>query len=230
MFKQVFILTASLFFLAQGHAQEIEKVKEPFKDPLPLFSIRGSCSIPKIVGSEAFRISFLGVYDASLTFNFRLGKSLTLGIGYQNVLFNQTSLFRYKGLDTRLMVSNGLVRIGYDKATGPKNFMSLSLTSGFGYNQYTAVKATQDSLNGKYPTFFTATFLRPEWSINFLVEDNFAFGVLVAYNMVLASYDPNLNCFATYENFGKYRNKANMGWISFGFNFYYAPQKKKGGN
>jgi hypothetical protein len=181
------------------------------------------------VGSQAFRISFLGVYDASLTFNLRLGKKFTVGIGYQNALFNQTSFFRYKGLDTRLQCNNGLVRIGIDKAVGPKSFTSLSLTSGFGINQYTAVKALKDSLNGKYPTYFTSTFLRPEISYNFLVEDNFAFGILLAYNMVLSSYDPNLNCFATYENFNKYRNKVNMGWISFGFNFYYAPQRKKGG-
>ena len=142
------------FLVTSSVAQDIEKVKEPFKDPLPFFSIRGSCAIPKIIGSQAFRVSFLGVYDASLTFNFRIGKSLTIGVGYQNALFNQTSFFRYKGLDTRLQVHNGLIRIGYDKATGPKSYISLSLTSGYGLNQYVAVKAEKDSLNGKYPTFF----------------------------------------------------------------------------
>jgi hypothetical protein len=219
-------LIASLFLLMQGNAQDIEKVKEPFKDPLPVFSIRGSVSIPKIVGSQAFRISFLGAYDASLTFNFRLGKQFTIGIGYQNAIFTQTSFFKYKGLDTRLQCNNGLVRLGIDKAVGPKSFTSLSLTSGFGVNQYTAVKAAKDSLNGKYPTFFTASFIRGEISYNYLASENFAWGVLLAYNMVLASYDPNLNCFATYENFSKYRNKVNMGWISFGINFYFAPKKR----
>lgn len=222
----VFSLIAC-FLLATHNFAQSEKVKEPFKDPLPRFSIRGSCTIPKIVGPQAFRISFLGVYDASLTFNLRMGKNFTIGVGYQNALFNQTSFFKYKGLDTRLQCNNGLIRVGVDKAVGPKSFTSISLTSGFGINQYSAVKAEKDSLNGKYPTFFTATFLRPEISYNFLVEENFAFGVLLAYNMVLASYDPNLNCFATYVNFNQYRNKANMGWLSFGFNFYFAPQKKK---
>ncbi len=223
-----FLSLISCFFLVtQTVAQEIEKVKVPFKDPLPWFSIRGSCTIPKITGSEAFRISFLGVYDANLTVHFRLGKMFTIGVGYQSVLFNQSAFFKYKGLDTRLNVSNGIVKIGIDKPVGPKSFVTLSATSGFGINQYTAVKAAKDSLNGKYPTYFNATFLRPEVSYNFLVEDNFAFGVLIAYNMILASYDPKLNCFDTYENFGKYKNKANMGWISFGFNFYYGPKKKK---
>lgn len=218
MRRHLFSLIAFFVLFAQIFAQDKE---------LPMFSIRGSCAIPKIVGSQAFRISFLGAYDASLSFNLRLGKGVTIGIGYQNALFNQTSFFKYKGLDTRLQVHNGIIRLGYDKYTGPKSFISLSATSGFGINQYTAVKAAKDSLNGKYPTYFNATFLRPEFSVNFLVEDNFAFGVLVAYNMVLATYDPNLNCFATYESFNKYRNKANMGWISFGFNFFYGPQKKK---
>jgi len=188
MFKRLLILSAFLFPFSQGNAQD--------REPLPFFSIRGSCSIPKIVGSEAFRISFLGVYDANLTFNFRMGKKLTIGIGYQSCIFNQTATFKYKGLDTKLQIHNGLIRIGYDKYTSAKSFASLSVTSGYGVNKYTAVKAVRDSLNGKYPTFFTATFLRPEASINFLVEDNFAFGVLIAYNMILSQYDPNLNFFA----------------------------------
>src|SRR5581483_7489320 len=224
--RHIFFSLTACFFFITGVAQETEKAKEPFKDPLPRFSIRGSCSIPRIVGSQAFRVSFLGVYDASLTFNLRIGKKLTIGIGYQNALFNQTTFFKYKGLDTRMQCNNGLVRIGIDKPVGPKSFTSLSITSGFGINQYTAVKADKDSLNGKYPTFFNAAFLRPEISYNFLVEDNFAFGVLLAYNMILATYDPNLNCFATYDTFQSYRNKSNMGWISFGFNFYYGPKKK----
>jgi hypothetical protein len=222
----IFSVIACFLLVTNNFAQEREKVKEPFKDPLPRFSIRASCSIPKIVGSQAFRISFLGVYDASLTFHLRLGKTATIALGYQNALFNQTAFFKYKGLDTRLQCNNGTVRFGIDKPVGPKSFVTLSLTSGFGVNQYSAVKAEKDSLNGKYPTFFTSTFLRPEISYNFLPDPNFAWGVLLAYNMVMTSYDPNLNCFATYDNFSKYRNKSNMGWISFGICVYFSPKKK----
>ena len=75
--------------------------------------------------------------------------------------------------------------------------------------------------------FFNSAFIRPEFSANFLVEDNFAFGVHIAYNLSLATYDPRLNCFDTYVNFAQYRNRSNMGWLSFGFGFYYGAKKKK---
>ncbi len=221
MLKRLFTLLISLCFVAQSFSQD--------KEHLPRFSIRAYCAIPHVIGSQAFRESFLGVYDAGINFNLRLFSNFTLGVGYQNVLFNQTSFFKYKGLDTRLQVHDGVLRIGYDKSTGPKSFISISLSSGYGDNQYTAVKAAKDSLNGKYPTFFNSAFIRPEFSANFLVEDNFAFGVHVAYNMSLAAYDPRLNCFDTYAklNFDQWRNRSNMGWISFGFGFYYGAKKKK---
>lgn len=220
--KQILSLIACFFIFTQSFAAD--------KEPLPLFSIRGSCAIPKIIGPQAFRVSFLGVYDAGITFNLRLSKSITIGIGYKNALFNTTSFFKAKDLSTKLYVHDGVVRLGYDYISGPKSFISLSINGGYGVGQYVSVKAARDSLNGKYPTQFGSIFLRPEFSANFLVEDNFAFGVYIAYNMMLSSYDPKLNCFDTYENFSKYRNKANMGWISFGFNFYFGPQKKKAAN
>jgi hypothetical protein len=218
MSKQFLSLIACFFLFSQSFAQD--------KDPLPRFSIRGSCAIPKIIGPEAFRISFLGVYDAGLTLNLRVGKSVTVGVGYKNAMFNITSFFKAKDLSTKLYVHDAVVRLGYDYISGPKSFISISLNSGYGIGQYQAVKAAKDSLNGKYPTQFGSIFLRPEFSANFLVEDNFAFGVYLAYNMMLNSYDPKLNTFDTYENFSQYKNKANMGWISFGFNFYFGPGKK----
>jgi hypothetical protein len=216
--KQFLSLIACFFFFTQSFAAD--------KDPLPRFSIRGSCAIPKIIGPEAFRISFLGVYDAGLTLNLRVSEKISVGIGYKNAMFNTTSFFKAKDLSTRLYVHDAVVRIGFDHITGPKSFISLSLNSGYGIAQYQAVKAAKDSLNGKYPTQFGSIFLRPEFAANFLVEKNFAFGVYLAYNMMLSSYDPKLNTFDTYVNFSQYRNKANMGWISFGFNFYFGPQKK----
>lgn len=222
MRKSFFSLIAFLLFFTQSFAQSNES--------LPRFSIRGSCAIPKIIGSEAFRISFLGVYDAGLSLNYRLGTKTTIGLGYKNALFNLTSFFKAKDLNTKLYVHDGFLRFGYDYVSGPKSFLSFSVYGGYSVGQYTAVRAIRDTLNGKYPTQFGTMFLRPEFSANFLIESNFAFGVVLAYNMMLTSYDPNLNCFATYETFSKYRNKVNMGWISFGFNFYYGPKKKKAAN
>lgn len=219
MYRQFLSFIICFFIITQSPAQD--------KDPLPRFSIRGYCTIPKIVGSQAFRISFLGVYDAGISFNLRLAEKLTIGVGYKNALFNTTAFFKAKDLNTKLYVHDGALRLGFDHRVSPKTFINLCLSGGYSFGQYQAVKAARDSLNGKYPTEFGTMFLRPEFNVDFLVEENFAFGVCLAYNMLLYKYDPNLNAYYTYENFSKYKNKANMGWISFGFNFYYGPKKKK---
>ena len=112
------------------------------------------------------------------------------------------------------------------------------VNSGASINKYSSVKCYADSLNGRKPTSFLGYFVRPEIAINFLVEENFAFGINIAYNYCLFTYNDNYNGFYTYSDpkvtngavkFGDntFRNKVNMGWFSFGFGFYYGVKKKK---
>ena len=111
------------------------------------------------------------------------------------------------------------------------------MNSGLGFNQYTDVRCA-DSLAGKLPTSFIAYYIRPEVAINFLVDENFAFGIHLAYHHYFYTYDPSLNCFNNYADKGvngqsikyndvTYGNSDNIGWISFGFGFYYGFKKKK---
>src|ERR1043166_4640893 len=176
MIKRLFTVLFCLALVKSGLSQS--------QEPLPRFSVRASCGIPKIIGSQAWRLSFLGVYDAGITFNLRVASNLTIGVGYKNAMFNATSTYRYKGVYTQQRIHDGVLRIGLDKITGPKSFVSYSISGGYGWSQYVGVRAAKDSLNGKYPTTFTAAFIRPEFNANFLIEDNFAFGIFVAWNMV----------------------------------------------
>lgn len=198
---------------------------------LPRFAIRAECNVPKVIGSQAYRISFNGLYDGGIKFTARLKNNFCLGLGYDNALFNTTTLFRDpygRNINTRQQVHNGVFSFVYDKITGEKSFLTLSLNTGANYNKYTGVVALYDSLYSNVPTEFVAAFIRPEISINFLVEDNFAFGIHCSYNMSLYYFDPKLCRLDRYENYGKYKNKSNVGWISFGFGFYYGFKRKTG--
>jgi hypothetical protein len=220
-----------LFLWSFSFAQE--------KKILPRVSIRASCTIPKAVSTSAFRHSFLGLYDANLSVNVRLFDNFGIGLGYNNALFNSAAYFRLqKGLSTRLQVHNGFLRIGVDRPAGEKSFYTLSLNSGYSYNQYTGVACLYDSLNNTRPKSFTGIYLKPEFTVNFQVEENFAFGIHLAYHYCLFAYDPALNCFDTYASYDKanrkmkigddnVNNRGNIGWISFGFGFYYGFKRKK---
>jgi hypothetical protein len=244
--KHFVILITAIFFsvnlLAQDDVIEITHgAPVSFKNiKIQPVNIRASCTVPKITSSEAFRISFSGFYDAQLSVNFRTLRKFSVGFGYKSALFGPQLYFRQKGLSTRLQVHDGFLRFGYDHILGDKGFLSLSVDGGATYNKYTSVKFSQDSLNGKYPTSYVGGFIRPELSINFMVEDNFAFGFTFAYNYCLFNYDPIYNGFGSYadsksskgniiyEGTG-YKNRASMGWFSFGFGFYYGFKRKTAG-
>jgi hypothetical protein len=208
---------------------------------LPRVSVRGTVTIPRNVSSGAFRASFLGLYDAGLNFNVRLFGNFTVGLGYNSSMFNCSQIFKNIGLSTRLQVHDGVFRIGFDKFRSDTRFLSVGLCTGYSYNQYTSVAAPHDSLNGRYPSFFSGFFVRPEISINFLVEDNFAFGATLAYNYRMYYYDPAYNAFDQYGDYDRnqhtykintvtYKNKSPIGWLSFGFCFYYGFKKKSAGS
>lgn len=224
----------------------------PVKKLLPRLSVRAAVTIPKVVSSQAFAASFSGIFDANISVNLRLFSNFTFGAGYDGTLFVNQLYFRQQGQNTRLQIHDGFLRLGYDYLATEKRFWTFSLCSGVSYNLYTGVSANSgytgvpaspaltarnDSLNARPRSFF-APFLRPEIAINFLVEENFAFGIHVAYNYCLYTYDPRYCAFDVYSfpinqpgqlkiNDVYLRNRANMGWISFGFGFYYGFKKKK---
>lgn len=242
--KRLTALILVLFFALQLKSQEAEvPVVSPLKSyskiTLPRVSIRASCTVPKIISSKAYRTSYSGIYDGQVSVNFRVAGNINVGLGYKSALFTPQLYFRQKGLNTKLQVHDGFLKFGYDHMFS-RGFVAFSIDGGYSYNKYTNVIFIHDSLNGKNPTDFASFFLRPEIAVNFLVEENFAFGFIFAYNYCLYKYDTSYNGFGSYADSKStsnniiyegtsYGNKANIGWFSFGFGFYYGFKKKTAG-
>jgi len=207
----------------------------------PVFSMRGSVTIPKNIGSDAWKASFAGIYDGSFTLCFRINKGFFIGAGYQNYLFGPQKIFKNvlvnnnvtggQWLSTRMQGHNGFIRLGYDQdfIEDKKGFYTFALNSGYSYNKYTSVVAPSDSVQGLMPRDYTCIFFRPEITFNFYAEglNNVAFGIVFAYNYNLYVYDPDVPCFSSYADFSKYRNRSGQNWFSAGFTFYLAPTRKK---
>lgn len=222
-------------------SQETEVVKEApistTKRVLPRVNMRAAVTIPKVMSSEAFGVSFSGIFDANISVNVKIFSNVNVGAGYNGSLFINQLYFRQQGRNTCLEVHDGFVRLGYDFMSNERRFWSFSLNSGVSFNKYTNVQTKYDSLLSR-PRSFVAPYLKPELALNFLVEENFAFGIHVAYNYCLFTYDPKYPAFDNYSdpkspigtitlNNTSFRNKANIGWISFGFGFYYGFKRKK---
>ncbi len=199
------------------------------KKLLPRVAIRGFVTIPRSISSEAYRTSFNGLYDGGLNITTRVFDNFCIGLGYGNALFTTTTQFRDqfgRNINTRQQIHNGVLSFYYDKMTGEKSFAAFSLSSGLSYNKYTGVIAKADSLYKNIPTDYVCGFIKPEVSINFLVEENFAFSIHLNYTMALYTFDPKVARLDEYLNYKEYKNKTNIGWISFGFGFYYGFKRK----
>lgn len=223
MFIKVLVRIAVLVFVSSLAFSQKETTL------LPRFAIRAECNIPKVLSSQAYRTSFNGLYDGGIKFTGRLMSNFCLGIGYNNALFNTTTQFRDpygRNINTRQQVHDGVFSIVYDKFAGEKSFWSFSLNTGVSYNKYTSVVAKADSLYKNIPTNFVTGFIRPEASINFLVESNFAFSINLSYNLSLYNFDPTIPRLDKYLNYNQLRNNFNVGWLSFGFGFYYGFKSK----
>lgn len=203
-------------------------------EPMPRVSFRATCGIPKSFSSQAFRFSFGGVYDAGLSVNVRVFDNFFMGLGYQNGLFVPQKYFRDKYVNngfisTRMQTHDAYLKIGYDKwfIDKSRGFYTFALNTGYNYSKYTAIAFPSDTLASIHPTDnFTGIFVRPEVTFNFLVDPGFAFGIVFAYNYNLTKYDPKINMFSYYGDFSKYKNRAGISWISFGFNMYFGLGKR----
>lgn len=212
------VIFAALTVLSQTEKKLLQRV-----------AIRLSCNVPKVLSSEAYRTSFNGLYDGGIKFTTRVFDNFCIGFGYDNALFVTTTQFRDpfgRNINTRQQMHNGVLSFYYDYMTGEKSFLAISLNSGLSYNKYTNIIAKYDSLYKNIPTDYIAGFIRPEVSINFLVEENFAFGIHLSYTMSLYTYDPKISRLDTYLKYSDYKNSANVGWLSFGFGFYYGFKRK----
>lgn len=206
-----------LSFSLSAFSQEDIKVTS-----LPKFSIRASVGIPKVASSKALRSSFSGVSSLDINVTYKLFDGFFAGVGYNYVYYKSQKHFREQFINTTMQMQNGYLKIGYDHFFSDRGFATMSLNTGFGATQFSAIKYKNDSLIGKYPTRFTSSFIEPTVGLNFLVESNFAFGAYISYHYNFSQFNPAYAGFDKWLDYTHISNKWNTSLITVGFGFYYA--------
>jgi hypothetical protein len=214
--KSIIVWFVSFFGLS-ALAQEDIKVTS-----LPKFSIRANVGIPKVASSKALRSSFSGVSSLDINLNYKLFGGFFAGIGFNHVYYKSQKHFREQFINTSMQMQNGYLKIGYDHFFSDRGFATMSLNTGFGSTQFSAIKYKNDSLIGKYPTHFTSSFMEPSVALNFLVEPNFAFGAYMSYHYNFSQFNPAYAGFDKWLDYTRISNKWNTSLITIGFGFYYA--------
>jgi hypothetical protein len=217
-----FSLLFSLFGFSQKEGQENA-----------FFTIRGNLGIPRVVGSQMFRTCFAGLYEGNLSLNLRLFNNFFAGAGYQNTQFQNNKFLKFTYFraeipyNTRMMSHSGFIKLGYDKFFSDKGYTTFALNTGMMFNNYFNVNEDTSKANKPFVLQeYSAPFVQPEVSVNFIVEKHLAFSIMLSYTTLFTKFDPKAPRFAHFETVSDARNRYYMNWINIGFGFTILLDKK----
>jgi hypothetical protein len=225
MFYKKLILIIFLLFSQTIFSQG--KIKNSF------FTIRGNIGIPKVISSSQFRKSFTALYEGNVSVNLRVFDNFYTGLGYQNTLFKNNDFFKQIYFNTSIpyntrLNSNGVfLKLGYDNFFSKTKYASYSLNSGLSFLNYYNVNQDSSIANKPYGlTKFSAPYLQPEVSINFIVDKTLSFSLMISYTTLFYRFDPKAPRFNQIEEIKKRSNVYVMTWINIGFGFTVLLNKK----
>lgn len=181
------------------------------------FSIRLSSGVPNPLSSELFRKSFIGIYEANLSFNFRLGRYFYTGIGANNSLLSLSNRTRF-GSKTKMQSFAVFIRNGYDYYHSKKIFSSFFLVTGYKKGFYTGILNLDKKPQNPNFDFF---YLQPGYSINFFSEERLTLGFYAALQGMLWQFNPDqVNLSDAGVEVSKYNNNQNAGFWIIGLEMY----------
>jgi hypothetical protein len=195
-----------------------------------LFTIRGNIGIVRPISSQMFSTCFSGIYEANLSANLRLFGNFYAGVGYQSSYFQNSKFLKQQFFinsihtsvpySTNLIGNGAFFKLGYDKFFSDKGYVSYSLNTGMLFAHYTAVNADTSAVNRPYGALsFSAPYLQPEISINFIAEDHLSFSLMFSYTTLFTHFDPRAPRFNVFDEIRNANNRYVMSWINIGFGF-----------
>ncbi len=181
------------------------------------FSIRLSAGVPNPISSELFRKNFIGIYEANLSFNLRIGRYFYSGIGANNSLLSLSNRTRF-GSKTKMQSIAVFIRNGYDYYHSKKIFSSFFLVTGYKKGFYTGILNLDKKPQNPNFEFF---YLQPGYSINFFSEERLTLGFYAAIQGMFWQFNPDqVNLSDAGVEVSKFSNNQNAGFWIIGLEMY----------
>jgi hypothetical protein len=190
-----------------------------------LFTTRLSFTVPNPASNSAFRKSFIGIYQANISMNMALYKSLFIGVAFsdallqvdKNVIPNTTY-----AKQPHVNFYNAAVKLGGNFHIGDKNRLILSadISVGLSSIKYSDFKP-KDLTKTIAVTNFKSPYAELGLGMVFLVEPHWGFGPTVGYTLIQRTFNPYelyLNDWSGYSN----SNSGATQYFSFGFVCHYS--------
>jgi hypothetical protein len=213
----ILLFFITTFFVVSSKAEEIPHQK---------FLINPRCfvAVPHPLMDKALRNSFIGIYDFNPSLNINPFGGFEIGAAYKHTAMSIPAN-KIPGLQkTRMILNNVGIRMGYDQYYSKTVFFSYFLNFGESFASFKGVPCATP-MEGGYK--YSAIYLEPEFSVNFLIEDFFAIGICASFNYSEHIFNPSSICLNDYASYLNSDMKYPTGLLNVGFGFFYGFQKKK---
>src|SRR5690606_40473960 len=92
------------------------------------------------------------------------------------------------------------LKLGYDRFSSEKFYASYALNSGIMLANYMNVNEDTSAVNRPYGDIkFSAPYIQPEITANFIVDERLSFSLMLSYTTVLTKFDPKAPRFNQFE-------------------------------
>ncbi len=202
---------------------------DPEKKEYYWFSPRVTVMIPNSIANKSLKKSFVGVYELGAGLNIMVFKGLFIGGNYKTGEYKLKGVTGQAAFDYNpiMKLNNAGIKVGGDKYIGDRNkiIFSTALTLGRNWTSFKGLRCVDTTVSPKINSFST-TFIEPEISLYFLIENNVGIGATISYSMVNKIFEPKELCLDQWQTYGK-TGSSPMQFINFGFGIYYSFLKKK---
>jgi hypothetical protein len=213
--KIITVILLALFF-GEGEvcAQDKKKVPTSFKMDFKL---------PNTMSNRAFDQVVDGISDVNISYQFPLYKNLTLGFGMKHAFYKIDDLAITELTNGKANTFAPFARLTYEKWVSERIFFDVGVNGGYSFMFY-------ESETCESPHKISAPHIEPHAGIYMMSNENLGFGIIVAYNFILADFTPEYLCLDDFSGFSEADTKGISQTLSFGFGFTsIIGGKKKGG-
>lgn len=187
------------------------------------FNARATCSVPSPIVNRAFKKTFIGVFDVTTTAAYNYYKGLFVG-GVGKATLLKIPPNKIPNLTTTMEMYAAGGKLGYDLYVGNNAFLTMGVNAGMNWTKYSSVSC-YDPVD--YPFKYETYFIEPELIMSFFIENKFAVGINVSYNMMQKSFDPYFLCLDDHAAYRDYELGGPTTYLDVGFGFYYGFSKRK---
>lgn len=182
-------------------------------------------NVPHPVSNKAFRRTFIGIYDMSLSMRVKLFSGFSAGIEAMHSKWKIPDN-KIPGLHTVSQFNGAGVSISYEYPTGEVGVLYATVNAGVAQNRYYGL--SYDSVPDNFQTEYFINYGEIEFGAFFYTEGNFAIGMQTSMMFTNFAFDPYKLSLNEHKAYIASDLEGKVKTFNLGFSVVYCFAEKKG--